>query len=640
VNASVAKVSVIFSWRQLMKRLCFGTFAKTLQKALQKPNSNQAVAELLLGLIIVEGGSSEQYTLLPKKVSALFNFTEDVQEDIVSHSTKESVSKSMSEHFKKKVVPCLNSVLIEDLKANLRKLIINDNSISKVTANGLIALLSDDLSHFLSAVYLYAISKSNKMIEGESSLQTLFAQKIDAISDKTKDNKNPFHYLNANLGYYGRDSERGNFVEFLKSDEQILTISVTGYGGSGKSKFVYETITQLQGENSVWKFVYLDKLIICDLMSHPYGDYSYERPLCLIIDYAGRYADGLGMILSHLSNIDSDKLPEKIRVVMIERQGLSVQIDTFGEKLILPDWFMNISRASNGCEILNRNTFLEMSDLSEEDVMSIAKDYRNADGVGIIERLGSDEKFTEEWSKVWEYVNRRGIFTTKVKTIRPLIVLFMIDSAISSSGGFYYDWSIDDILETIIARYTEHWKQNLCGNDMDFLNAVKKLLMYSTACEPWNVGEIIEGLESETTLLNKLGKTRLSEILPYINEYDVYENKILAFEPDLLGEFFVLRVLNDEPNTEERRRLVNLFWKNNANSFAMFMQMCIDDYSYSNYFHDLFDDFENVFNADESVQTEKIADLMDGLLVQLTYVGESGDTKRATRAAAAETSLR
>ena len=34
-----------------MDRLCFGTFAKTLQSALQKPNSNQAVASLLFEVI-------------------------------------------------------------------------------------------------------------------------------------------------------------------------------------------------------------------------------------------------------------------------------------------------------------------------------------------------------------------------------------------------------------------------------------------------------------------------------------------------------------------------------------------------------------------------------------------------------------
>ena len=73
-----------------------------------------------------------------------------------------------------------------------------------------------------------------------------FAQKINTLSDKAKNNKNPFHYLNANLGYYGREAERAEFIDFLESDEIISTIAVTGYGGSGKSKFVYETITQLQ----------------------------------------------------------------------------------------------------------------------------------------------------------------------------------------------------------------------------------------------------------------------------------------------------------------------------------------------------------------------------------------------------------
>lgn len=128
------------------------------------------------------------------------------------------------------------------------------------------------------------------------SQDSLFANKINSLSDKVKNNKNPFHYLNANLGYYGRETERVEFIDFLESDELISTIAVTGYGGSGKSKFVYETITQLQSESDVWKFVYLDRLIIRDLSNHVYEDYSYTHPLCLIIDYAGRYADEIGSL--------------------------------------------------------------------------------------------------------------------------------------------------------------------------------------------------------------------------------------------------------------------------------------------------------------------------------------------------------
>ena len=51
-----------------MSRLCFGTYAKILQSTMQEPNDNQAIADLLLGLM------TDNEQVLPKVVSRLFNF--------------------------------------------------------------------------------------------------------------------------------------------------------------------------------------------------------------------------------------------------------------------------------------------------------------------------------------------------------------------------------------------------------------------------------------------------------------------------------------------------------------------------------------------------------------------------------------
>jgi hypothetical protein len=94
-----------------------------LQPALQKPNSNQAVVELLLDLVtdMAGGGQlSPDYSLKPKKVSALWNFKEDVHSDVVALAGTEKVIKAMPENIRRKVIPCLVNVVVDDMIENLR----------------------------------------------------------------------------------------------------------------------------------------------------------------------------------------------------------------------------------------------------------------------------------------------------------------------------------------------------------------------------------------------------------------------------------------------------------------------------------------------------------------------------------------
>lgn len=152
-----------------MNRLCFGTFAKIVQSAIQKPDSNQAVAELLLGLVTdmaLDGQLSPDYSTSAKKVSRLFNFKDDVHGDVISLASTEKIIESMPESFASKVVPYLKPTQIEDMEESLRKLIDGDFSIAPTKKNGLLSLVGqDNPSCFLSEVYLYALNRPNKLME-------------------------------------------------------------------------------------------------------------------------------------------------------------------------------------------------------------------------------------------------------------------------------------------------------------------------------------------------------------------------------------------------------------------------------------------------------------------------------------------
>lgn len=325
-------------------------------------------------------------------------------------------------------------------------------------------------------------------------------------------------------------------------------------------------------------------------------------------------------------------MSQKFRIILIERQGITLR--GTGDE-VYPDWFLRLAKSCDEEIPLYKNSFLDIAELPENALRLIALDYRNEEGIGIMQKYkGNETLFEEEWGKISEILNRRGGLSAKVRTIRPLIVLFMVDSSIRHLD--YYKWDIDEILRKIIERYETHWEKNLCSGDNDLFKAVQKLLMYSTACTPWLVGETIAGLEAESNLLNELGREKLSQMLPYVNEYDVYEEQMIAFEPDLLGEFFVLKILKNTSSPTRRRQLVKLFWNADADSFAFFLQMCVYDYSYSVYFKDMFENFKDLFLSEDNFATGvDTNEIIAGLLLEITYVGVPNRTQDAIESLAA-----
>jgi hypothetical protein len=170
-----------------MNRLCFATVAKLVQDAIQPPDSNQAVVELLYDLI-TEGASSNElspnFSVKAKTVSGLMNFEEDVHRDVVALSSSAKVIAAMPERMALKVVGSLKPMLVDDLIENLMNLVNADKSVSKAKRKEFAALAKKDrFAEFLSAVYLYALNKPNKAISSKDSNKEDFSSEFSLLDD-------------------------------------------------------------------------------------------------------------------------------------------------------------------------------------------------------------------------------------------------------------------------------------------------------------------------------------------------------------------------------------------------------------------------------------------------------------------------
>ena len=140
-----------------MSRLCFGTYAKVLQDVVQEPNDNQSIAGMLFGLL------AENEYVLPKVVSRLFNFKQEVPKALVAEASSTRVIQGAYKYFNEKIVSFLNPHNKDDLLPLMTQLIKDDASITDEKKAALLYKASlNPLNEFLADTFLYAIHRLNK----------------------------------------------------------------------------------------------------------------------------------------------------------------------------------------------------------------------------------------------------------------------------------------------------------------------------------------------------------------------------------------------------------------------------------------------------------------------------------------------
>ena len=150
-----------------MMQLCFSTFAREHQKALQGDNSDIEVVRLLLGWIADKPGvldrKGEPLDITPPTVSDLLRQKSEIPKALKNACTSIKIWDEALAFCKSDVLSNLNPYVSADMYENIIKLVENDDSISREKRNELLLLYNQqDRSEFFTAVLLYVISRTNK----------------------------------------------------------------------------------------------------------------------------------------------------------------------------------------------------------------------------------------------------------------------------------------------------------------------------------------------------------------------------------------------------------------------------------------------------------------------------------------------
>ncbi|MGF3066975.1 hypothetical protein [Facklamia sp. P12950] len=119
-----------------MNQISLSSFLIISQKALQTPNSNQDIVNLLIGTLIdrenILDRNGSLVDITPTKVSGWFNKTKDVEQSIRDAiSIDNGTLTRCKDWFDEIFIPTLNINLTEDFYSEMKSLIEQDSQISK-----------------------------------------------------------------------------------------------------------------------------------------------------------------------------------------------------------------------------------------------------------------------------------------------------------------------------------------------------------------------------------------------------------------------------------------------------------------------------------------------------------------------------
>lgn len=434
------------------------------------------------------------------------------------------------------------------------------------------------------------IRKIKETVEYEKS----FAQKMNQIVNEKKGyEQNVFHYLNASIGYYGRQKEQQILDDFLDCEEQTQLLALTGDGGMGKSKLMYHYMEQQEYRRD-WRIVWLRKQDVEELCG--YHSWKYRKNLLMIIDYCGEVAEGIGKWVDKIANISSSCLPPKLRIILLERNGVSES--SRGEPLY-PYWFQILTGMDAQARAVKKwlypkqkmgmrtDGFLELSPLEDASLKQMLGDLA----------LSKEKKLSEkEKEEIIAYAKK---IEKKESNARPLIVLFVADTALDKKE--YYRWNIQKLIYHTLKKSRNHWKQTLCKHDED-LESLEWMLVYATALGGWNTGKVPdEPFGQYARHLQKKGHRNLRAIIQGVNGNAEYEEILRPLEPDILGEAFVLEKLLDIVYFKDQwEEVLGVLWKE-SDQFVRFLMRAIDTYYEEEHFAELFqEEMECLMPMDEN----------------------------------------
>lgn len=150
-----------------MTEVCFAEFARCLQKSLQPPNDDLDTVTLLLGWITdrpnVRDKNGNPVSINSALTSNLLKRKVNVPRSIKDVCSNSQIVDDAINHLKKKILPCLNPIVSDNMYEEMETAVEKDSTISKRKKTKLLGFLNDGQeAAFLAHLLMYVVNIENQ----------------------------------------------------------------------------------------------------------------------------------------------------------------------------------------------------------------------------------------------------------------------------------------------------------------------------------------------------------------------------------------------------------------------------------------------------------------------------------------------
>ncbi len=346
-----------------------------------------------------------------------------------------------------------------------------------------------------------------------------------------------FMYDSGYVTFVGRERELAQLQKFCQDPRQISWWAVTGPGGIGKSRLIYE-FTNVQKANG-WK--------VCWLKYSDYDNLSHWTPpvdRCIIV------ADDIQAHLQKIGNwivsVSACSRSEKLRIILLERDGKDLNSAKWAELLQSDSPYDDT--ISSRCYCSN---FLDLAPLSDDNLKAIMTDFAKASAKPLV-NSGHAERLLQTLKKIDGELQR------------PIYALAITDAW--CSGKDPTRWNKEQVLDTLLTHELQFYYERLHNLSTDRISKetrseLENLLARSCTIPFLPLEQIADddcpklrkradNLEiSFPELLRQIGIVHKIEVFIYneedeskeqVAQKDIIEAIILDC-PDLVKEYLVLQ---------------------------------------------------------------------------------------------------
>ena len=253
-------------------------------------------------------------------------------------------------------------------------------------------------------------------------------------ADPTAMSKRPLMFDSEYFPFSGREKELARLTEFCEAEDRLLWWSVTGPGGMGKSRLVFEFCKKMRTEG--WNVNRFEASPSRGGEARRLEELPGWTPdvvkTIVVLDDVQAYMES---VCAWMTKMDRTPRSEELRILLLEREGKSISDSGW----LGPDF-----RDTDLDQWCHSDSFLRLDPMTDEQLMAVMTDYAAAAGKTLnaalllktLERVDPDFK-------------------------RPLYALAIADAR--CQGKDPTNWDRDKILDTLLDRELKFHLDRLQG---------------------------------------------------------------------------------------------------------------------------------------------------------------------------------